>query len=83
MGERFLSIIRGEETELCPLDEAIISDTISHLADIAIRTERKVTWDPIVGEIGWGDFQSPFFIFCDWKSQDLHTKNLVLFIYFS
>ena len=51
MGERFLSVIRGEEPELCPLDEAMISDTISHMADIAIRTERKVTWDPIVGEV--------------------------------
>jgi len=34
-----------------PLDEAIISDTISHMGDIAIRTGRKVTWDPIKGEV--------------------------------
>jgi predicted dehydrogenase len=51
MGSRFLSIIRGKEPELCPLDEAIISDTISHMGDIAIRTGRKVTWDPKAGEV--------------------------------
>lgn len=51
MGERFLSVIRGKESELCPLDEAIISDTISHMGDIAIRSGRKVTWDPVAGQI--------------------------------
>ncbi len=51
MGSRFISVVRGKETELCPLDEAIISDTISHMGDIAIRTGRKVTWDPIKGEV--------------------------------
>lgn len=51
MGKRFISVVRGEESELCPLDEAIISDTISHMGDIAIRTGRKVTWDPIKGEV--------------------------------
>lgn len=50
-GSRFLSVIRGQETELSPLDEAIISDTISHMGDIAIRTGRKVTWDPQKGEV--------------------------------
>jgi predicted dehydrogenase len=51
MGQRFISVVRGKEPELCPLDEAIISDTISHMGDIAIRTGRKVTWDPIKGEV--------------------------------
>lgn len=51
MGTRFLSVIRDQEPELCPLDEAIISDTISHMGDIAFRTGRKVTWDPNRGEI--------------------------------
>ena len=51
MGKRFLSVVRGKENELCPLDEAIISDTISHMGDIAIRTGRKVTWDPKMGEV--------------------------------
>jgi predicted dehydrogenase len=51
MGRRFLAIAQGKEPELCPLDEAIISDTISHMGDIAIRTGRKVTWDPKAGEV--------------------------------
>ncbi len=51
MGRRFLSVIKGKENELSPLDEAIISDTISHMGDIAIRTGRKVTWDPKKGEV--------------------------------
>ena len=51
MGRRFISVVRGKEPELCPLDEAIISDTISHMGDIAIRTGRTILWDPIKGEV--------------------------------
>jgi len=51
MGRRFISVVRGKEAELCPLDEAMISDTISHMGDIAIRTGRMVIWDPIKGEV--------------------------------
>jgi predicted dehydrogenase len=51
MGKVFLDIIAGKSKELCPLDEAIISDTISHMGDIAIRTNRKVTWNPVKGEV--------------------------------
>jgi len=51
MGKVFIDIIEGKSNELCPLDEAIISDSISHMGDIAIRTNRKVTWDPVRGEV--------------------------------
>ena len=51
MGRRFVSVVRGKEPELCPLDDAILSDTISHMGDIAIRTGRKVTWNPTKGEV--------------------------------
>ena len=51
MGQVFVDIIKGNSKELCPLDEAIISDTISHMGDIAIRTGRKITWDPVRGEV--------------------------------
>jgi Oxidoreductase family, C-terminal alpha/beta domain len=51
MGKVFLDIIKGTSKELCPLDEAIISDTISHMSDIAIRTRRRVSWDPLKGEV--------------------------------
>jgi predicted dehydrogenase len=51
MGQAFLDVITGKTKELCPLDEAIISDTISHMGDIAIRTKRNIIWDPIKGEV--------------------------------
>jgi predicted dehydrogenase len=51
MGKVFVDIITGKSKELCPLDEAIISDTISHMSDIAIRTRRKIAWDPVKGEV--------------------------------
>ena len=51
MGQMFIDIIKGNMEETCPLDEAIMSDTVSHMGDIAIRTERKVTWDPQKGEV--------------------------------
>ena len=51
MGQMFLDVARGNIKETCPLDEAIISDTISHMGDIAIRSQRKVTWDPEKGKV--------------------------------
>ena len=51
IGKVFLDVIKGKSKELCPLDEAIISDTVSHMGDITIRTNRKVTWDPLKGEV--------------------------------
>ncbi len=51
MGQMFVDVINGKYEETCPLDEAIISDTISHMGDIAIRTNREVTWNPKKGEV--------------------------------
>jgi predicted dehydrogenase len=51
MGQVFLDVINGKTKELCPLEDAIISDTISHMGDITIRTKRKITWDPVKGEV--------------------------------
>ena len=51
MGQAFLDAITGKTKELSPLDEAILSDTISHMSDIAIRTKMKITWDPEKGEV--------------------------------
>lgn len=51
MGQAFIDVIKGRTKELCPLDEAIISDAISHMGNIAIRSGRKVTWDPAKGEV--------------------------------
>jgi predicted dehydrogenase len=51
MGKAFIDVVSGKTKELCPLDEAIISDTISHMSDITIRTGRKISWDPVKGEV--------------------------------
>jgi len=51
MGQAFLDVIHGKYKEICPLDEAIISDTISHMGDIAIRMKKKVSWDPAKGKV--------------------------------
>jgi predicted dehydrogenase len=51
MAQVFLDIIHGKQKEICPLDEAIISDTISHMGDIAIRTRNRVNWDPRKGKV--------------------------------
>jgi hypothetical protein len=51
MGQLFVDTINGKIDEPCPLDEAIISDTISHMGDIAIRRGQKVSWDPKKGEV--------------------------------
>jgi predicted dehydrogenase len=51
MGQLFVDAIHGKIAEPCPLDEAIMSDTISHMGNIAIRRGKKVTWDPKRGEV--------------------------------
>ena len=51
MGQIFLDVSRGKIPETCPLEDAILSDTLSHMGDIAIRTGRKVSWDPVRGEV--------------------------------
>jgi len=50
MGQLFLDVIRGEREEACPLEDAILSDTISHMGNMAIRMNRKIGWDPIKGK---------------------------------
>jgi predicted dehydrogenase len=62
MGQAFLDVITGKSKELCPLDEAIISDTISHMGDITIRTNRKITWDPVKGEVAGDPEANKLFI---------------------
>ena len=51
MGQMFLDVVRGKIDETCPLEEAIISDTISHMGDIAIRSQQGVTWNPKRGKV--------------------------------
>jgi len=43
----FLDSIRGQATPESPIDSAVRSDLISGLSDIAVRTGRKIRWDPV------------------------------------
>jgi glucose-fructose oxidoreductase len=51
MGQLFVDVIKGNIPEVCPLDDAIISDCVSHIGNMAIRTGRKITWNPLKGEL--------------------------------
>jgi glucose-fructose oxidoreductase len=44
--QNFLDSVRSRKPAVAPLDHAVRSDTISLLCDIAVRTKRKITWDP-------------------------------------
>ena len=48
-GANFAKVIKGQMPQFDPLDEAIMSDCISHMGDIAIRTGKEVNWDPVKG----------------------------------
>ena len=50
MGEAFVEIVRGNMDEVCPISDAIISDSISHVGNMAVRTGRKITWDTEQGK---------------------------------
>jgi hypothetical protein len=44
-GDNFIKIIKGEIDEIAPLEDAIISDCVSHMGNIAIRSGAEVKWD--------------------------------------
>ena len=52
--QNFIDAVKSRQPPVSPLDQAVRSDTISHLCDIAVRTRRQITWDPkkatIVGD---------------------------------
>ncbi|MBN2476657.1 MAG: Gfo/Idh/MocA family oxidoreductase [Pirellulales bacterium] len=43
----FVECVRTRQTPVSHIDDAVRSDLISHLSDIAIRVGRKITWDPV------------------------------------
>jgi predicted dehydrogenase len=47
----FIECVRSRETPVSNIDDAVRSDIISHVSDIAIRSGRKITWDPIKEQI--------------------------------
>ncbi len=67
MGQMFVDVVKGSTPETCPLDEAILSDCVSHMGNIAIRTGRKITWNPLVGEVV-GDSEANKLFSRDWRS---------------
>ncbi|MGQ9503378.1 MAG: Gfo/Idh/MocA family protein [Thermogutta sp.] len=49
--QNFIEAVKAGGKAIAPIDEAVRSDIISHMCDIAVRTGRKITWDPIKEEI--------------------------------
>jgi len=47
----FIECVKTRQTPAGNIDDAVHSDIISHVCDIAIRSGRKITWDPIKEEI--------------------------------
>ena len=52
--QNFVDCVKSRQTPVSHIDDAVRSDNISQLCDIAVRTGRKITWDPkqevIVGD---------------------------------
>ena len=52
--QNFIDAVKARKGAVSPLADAVRSDIISQMCDIAIRLKRKVTWDPkkeaIVGD---------------------------------
>jgi hypothetical protein len=42
----FIEAVRTRGTTVAPFEAAVHSDAISHLSNVAIRTGRKIRWDP-------------------------------------
>lgn len=43
----FLDCVRTRSQPLCPVEQAVRSDTLCHLSDIAMRLGRRLQWDPV------------------------------------
>ena len=44
--QNLLDCVRTRAQPICPIDQAVRSDTICHLSDIAMRLGRRLEWDP-------------------------------------
>ena len=62
MGEVFIDMVKGETGEVCPIEDAIISDSISHVGNMAVRTGRKITWDTDEGKAIGDDEANRLFV---------------------
>ena len=49
--QNFVDAVKSRQQPVSTLADAVRSDIISHLCDIAVRLKRKITWDPKKEEI--------------------------------
>lgn len=49
--QNFVDAVRSRSATVSSLPDAVRSDVISHMCDIAVRLDRKLTWDPKKEEI--------------------------------
>jgi glucose-fructose oxidoreductase len=49
--QNFIDAVKTRRPPASPIESAVQSDFVSHLCDIAIRTGRKIQWDPVKEEI--------------------------------
>lgn len=47
----FLHTVNDRSTSITPIDDAVRSDAISHLTNIAIKSGRELTWDPVAYQL--------------------------------
>ena len=45
-GANFIQSVKTRKTPVSNIDDAVHSDAISHVSEIAVRSKRKVVWDP-------------------------------------
>jgi hypothetical protein len=58
----FVDCVASRRTPSSPIDSAVQSDFVSHLSDIAIRTGRRIQWDPSREEIVGDEMASAMLI---------------------
>jgi hypothetical protein len=49
--QNFIDAVKAREGAITSISEAVRSDVISHMSDICIRLNRKITWDPKTEQI--------------------------------
>ncbi len=47
----FAKLIKGESKEYMTAEDAILSDTISHLTNVAVRQSKEINWDATKGKL--------------------------------
>ncbi|MFO0925912.1 MAG: Gfo/Idh/MocA family oxidoreductase [Gemmataceae bacterium] len=44
--QNYVDAVKSRKPTVSPLTDAVRSDVLSHLCDLAVRLKRKITWDP-------------------------------------